>query len=55
MATLEIKKKLAPLNKRNCEEHPRSNMAQNPNVPRLQEEYIAQVSGVIKGRLTTAY
>ena len=55
MATLESKKKLAALNKENCEEHPRSNMAQNPNVPRSQENYIAQVSGVIEGRLTTAY
>ena len=46
------KRKLAALNKENCEEHPRSNMAQNSNVPRSQEEYITQVSEEIEGRVT---
>ena len=46
------KKKLAPLNKENCEEHPRSNLAQNSNVPRSQEDYITQVSEEIEGRVT---
>ena len=52
MATLRNKKKLAALNKENCEEHPRSNMAQNSNVPRSQEDYIAQISEEIEGRVT---
>ena len=46
------KKKLAALNKGNCEEHPRSNLAQNPKDPRSQEDYITHVSQEIKGRVT---
>ena len=46
------KRKLAALNKENCDEHPRSNMAQNSNVPRSQEDYITQVSEEIEGRVT---
>ena len=46
------KKKLAALNKENCEEHPRSNLVQNSNVPRSQEDYITQVSEEIEGRVT---
>ena len=46
------KRKLAALNKKNCEEHPRSNLAQNSNVPRSQEDYITQVSEKIEGRVT---
>ena len=46
------KRKLAALNKENCEEHPRSNLAQNSNVPRLQEDYITQVSEEIEERVT---
>ena len=46
------KKKLAALNKENCEEYPRSNMAQNTNVPRSQKDYITQVSEEIEGRVT---
>ena len=46
------KRKLAALNKENCEEHPRSNMAQNSNVPRSQEDYITQVSEEIEERVT---
>ena len=45
-------KKLAALNKENCEEHPRSNLAQNSNTPRSQEDYITQVSEEIEGRVT---
>ena len=52
MATLRNKKKFAALNKENCEEHPRSNLAQNSNVPRSQEDYITQVSEEIEGRVT---
>ena len=52
MATLRNKKKLAAVSKENCEEHPRSNLAQNSNVPRSQEDYINQVSEEIEGRVT---
>ena len=40
------------MNKENCEEHPRSNLAQNSNAPRSQEDYITQVSEEIEGRVT---
>ena len=46
------KRKLAALNKENCEEHPRSNLAQRSNAPRSQEDYITQVSEEIEGRVT---
>ena len=46
------KRKLAALNKENCEEHLRSNLAQNSNAPRSQEDYITQVSEEIEGRVT---
>ena len=52
MATLRNKKKLAALDKENCEEHPRGNVARNSNVPRSQEDYITQVSEEIEGRVT---
>ena len=52
MTTLRNKRKLAPLNKEICEEHPRNNMAQNLNLPRSQEDYITQVSEEIEGRVT---
>ena len=52
MATLRNKRKLAALNKESCEEHPRSNVAQNSSVPRSQEDYITQVSEEIEGRVT---
>ena len=45
-------RKLAALNKENCEEHPRSNMAQNSSSPRSQEDYITQGSEEIEGRVT---
>ena len=46
------KRKLAAVNKKNCEKHPRSNVAQNSNVFRSQEDYITQVSEEIEGRVT---
>ena len=45
-------KKLAASNKENCEEHPRSNLAQNSIVPRSQEDYITQASEEIEERVT---
>ena len=46
---------MAALNKENCEEHSRSNLAQNLNAPRSQEDYIAQVSETIEGRVTKRF
>ena len=46
------KRKLAALNKENCEKNPRSNLATNSSVPRPQEDYITQVSVEIEGRVT---
>ena len=46
------KRKLAALNKENCEKHRRSNLAQNSNAPRSQEDYITQVFEEIEGRVT---
>ena len=50
--TTRNKKKLAALNKENCEERPRSNLAQNSNARRSQEDYINQISEEIDGRVT---
>ena len=50
--TTRNKRKLAALNKKNCEENPRSNLAQNSGAPRSQEDYITQVSEDIEGRVT---
>ena len=49
---IRSKRKLAALNKENCEEHPRSNLAENLNFARSQEDYITQVSEEIEGRVT---
>ena len=50
--TTRNKKKLAALNKENCEDHPRSNLAKNSIAPRSQEDYITQVSEEIEVRIT---
>ena len=50
--TTRNKRKLAALSRENCEEHPRSNLAQNSSAPRSQEDYITQVSEEIEGRVT---
>ena len=52
MAPLRNKRELAELNKEKCEEHPRSNLAQNSDVPKSQEDYITQFSEEIEGRVT---
>ena len=49
--TTRNKRKLAALNKENCEAHPRSNLAQNSSAPRSQENYITQNSEEIEGRV----
>ena len=43
---------MAALNKKNCEDNPRSNLAQNSNVLRSQEDYITQVSEKIERRFS---
>ena len=50
--TTRNKRKLAALNEENCEEHPRSNLAQNSGTPRSQKHYITQVAEEIEGRVT---
>ena len=50
--TTRNKRKLAALNKENCEKNHRSNLAQNSGAPRPQEDYITQVSEEIEGRVT---
>ena len=50
--TTRNKKKLAALNKENCEKHPRSKLAQISGDPRSQEDYITQVSEEIEGMVT---
>ena len=52
MATLGNERKLAALNKEDREEHHRSDLAQNSNLPRSQEDYLMPVSEVIEGRVT---
>ena len=52
MATLKNKRELAAFNKKNCKEHPRSNLAQNSIVPRSPEDSIPQVSEETEVRLT---
>ena len=51
METLRNERTLAALNRENFEERPRSNVAQNSNVPRSQEDYITQVSEEIEGEV----
>ena len=50
--TTRNKRKLAASNKENSEENTRSNLAQNIGAPRLQEDYITQVSEEVEGRVT---
>ena len=52
MAAVKNKRRFGALTKKNCEEHPKSNLAQNSNAPRSQEDYITQVSKEIEGRVT---
>ena len=53
MATLRNKRKLAALNKENCEEHTlRSNLTQTSNAPRSQEHDITHFPEEIEDRVT---
>ena len=52
MATLRNKRKLAAVTRETQEEHPRNGQSQNTSVPRINEEYITQVSEEIEGRVS---
>ena len=52
MATLKNEAKLKDPSRENFEKHPRSNLAQNSNVLRTEEDYITHVSAEIESRVT---
>ena len=52
MATLRSKGKLAAVTRETQEEYPRNGQSRNTSVPRINEEYITQVSEEIEGRVT---
>ena len=52
MATLRNKRKLTAVTREIQEENPRNGQSQNTSVPRINEEYIAQLSEEIEGRVT---
>ena len=52
MATLRNKRKLAAVTRETQEENPRNGQSRNTSVPRMNEEYITQVSEEIEGRIT---
>ena len=52
MATLRNKRKLTAVTRETQEENPRNGQSRNTSVPRINEEYITQVSEEIEGRVT---
>ena len=52
MATLRNKRKLAAVTRETQEESPSNGKSRNTSVPRINEEYIAQVSEEIEGRVS---
>ena len=52
MPTLRNKRELAAVTRETQEEHPRNGQSQNTSVPRINEEYITQVSEEIEGRFS---
>ena len=52
MATLRNKRKLAAVTRETQEEHPRNGQSRNTSVPRINDEYITQVSEEIESRVT---
>ena len=52
MAALRNKRKLAAVTRKTQEEHPRNGQSRNTSVPRINKEYITQVSEQIEGRVT---
>ena len=49
---LKNRPQLAAHNKKNCEDHTRSNLARDTSVPSSQEDYISQPSGEIEDKVT---
>ena len=52
MATLRNKRKLAAVTKETQEEHPGNGQSRNTSVPRINAEYITQISEEIESRVT---
>ena len=52
MATLRNKRKLAAVTRETQEEHPRNGQSRNTSIPRINKEYITQLSEEIEGRVT---
>ena len=52
MATLRNKRKLAAVTRETQDENHRNGQSRNTSVPRINEEYITQVSQEIEGRVT---
>ena len=52
MVTLRNKRKLAAVTKETQEENRRNGQSRNTSVPRINEEYITQVSEQVEGRVT---
>ena len=52
METLRNKRKLAAVTRETQEENPGNGQSRNTSVPRINEEYITQVSEQIEGRVT---
>ena len=52
MATLRNKRKLAAATRETQEEHPRNGQSPNTSVPRINEEYVTQVSEEFAGRVS---
>ena len=52
MPTLRNKRKLAAVTRETQEEHPRNGQSRNTFVPRINEEYITQISEEIESRVT---
>ena len=52
MATLRNNRKLAAVTRETQEENPRNGQSRNTSVPRINEEYITQVSEEIEGRVS---
>ena len=52
MATLRNKRELAAVTRETQEEHSRNDQSRNTSVPRINEEYITQVSEEVECRVT---
>ena len=52
MATLRNKRKLAAVTREIQEENPRNGQSRNTSVPKINEEYITQLSEEIEGRVS---